>query len=75
MDSQPDLPYEDIVRHASEGEVEHRDKIHELQKTLEKLKDDNQSAWETYGSELCAGDMIGQEKSIEEQIEELRCPK
>ena len=25
-----------------------------------------------YGSELCAGDMIGQEKALEEKIEELR---
>jgi hypothetical protein len=72
MDSDPDMPYEIIKRHASEKEVENNDKINDLVAKLEKTKESNRSAWDTYGSELCAGGMIGEENYIEEQIEELR---
>lgn len=46
--------------------------IEELEKELEKLKESNKSAWDTYGSELCAGDMIGQEKALEKEIQRRR---
>ena len=42
--------------------------IKELEKELEELKESNKSAWDTYGSELCAGDMIGREKALEKEI-------
>jgi len=44
----------------------------ELKKVqLEELKDSNRMAWHTYGSELCAGDMIRQEKELEKEILQL----
>ncbi len=46
--------------------------LSELEKDLEDLKRMNKSAWETYGSELCAGDMIRQENKLEEQIKTLK---
>jgi hypothetical protein len=42
--------------------------IEELEKELIKLKESNKKSWDTYGSELCAGDMIAQEKNIEKEI-------
>jgi len=71
-DSQEDLPYEDIVRHAREIEVENVVLINKLINTLEKTKESNRGAWDMYGSELCAGSMIGEEEKIEKQIEKLR---
>lgn len=46
-------------------------KIEKLKIKLNKLKDDNRSAWDTYGSELCAGEMIREETKIEKEIEDL----
>lgn len=46
-------------------------KLEELKKELEELKESHRSLWDTYGSELCAGDMIGQERYLEKQIKEL----
>ncbi len=71
-DSQEDLPYEDIVRHAREVEVENADLINKLLDTLQKTRESNRSAWDTYGSELCAGAMIKEEETIEKKIEKLR---
>lgn len=71
-DDDPDMPWDAIKRHATEAEVENQDKINDLVDKLEKTKESNRSSWDTYGSELCAGGMIGEENYIEEQIEELR---
>lgn len=71
MDSQPDLPYKKIKRFASEAEAEHHEKVNELIDTLEKMRENHSSDWDTYGSELCAGDMIGKERAIQEQIDKL----
>ena len=46
--------------------------IEELEKELEELRANNKAAWDTYGSELCAGDMIGKERALEERIAELK---
>lgn len=46
--------------------------LKELEKELEDLRESNRGAWEMYGSELCAGDMIGQEKYLEDQIKKLK---
>ena len=43
-----------------------------LEKELEDLRSSHRSLWDTYGSELCAGDMIGQEQAIKEQIKKLK---
>ena len=43
-----------------------------LETALENLRESNRSAWDMYGSELCAGDMIGQEKALEEKIKKLK---
>jgi len=48
------------------------EKIKKLEKELEDLKSFHQSAWDTYGSELCAGDMIRQEEKLEKKIEKLK---
>lgn len=42
--------------------------IEELEKELEELKESNKASWDTYGSELCAGDMIGRERALEKEI-------
>ena len=46
--------------------------IEELEKELEKLKESNKASWDMYGSELCAGDMIGRERALQEKINELK---
>lgn len=46
--------------------------IEELEKELEIIKESNKSAWDTYGSELCAGDMIGRENALEREIQRRR---
>lgn len=46
--------------------------IEELEKELEELKASNMASWEMYGSELCAGDMSGKERALEDKIDELK---
>ena len=43
-----------------------------LESAFEKLKDSHRSLWDTYGSELCAGDMIGEEQALQEKINKLK---
>ena len=38
---------------------------------LRKLEESNRSAWDTYGSELCAGDMSAKEKRLQDEIDLL----
>ena len=42
-----------------------------LKKELEDLRKSNQDSWNTYGSELSAGDMSNREKILEDKIKEL----
>jgi len=49
--------------------------IEELEKELEELKASNKASWDMYGSELCAGDMIGKETAIQKEIEKLKTLK
>ena len=49
--------------------------IEELEKELEDLKASHRSMWDTYGSELCAGDMIRQEEELEKKILKLKTLK
>jgi len=46
--------------------------LEELEKELADLKASNSSQWDTYGSELCAGDMIRQEENLEKEIVKLK---
>ena len=46
--------------------------IEELEKELEELKASNKAAWDMYGSELCAGDMLGKEAAIQKEIKRLK---
>lgn len=46
--------------------------IERLEKELQTEKDLNESAWNTWGSELCAGEMINRERVLEERIEHLK---
>ena len=46
--------------------------IEQLEKELEDLKTSHRSQWDTYGSELCAGDMIRQEEELEKKIANLK---
>ncbi len=50
-------------------------KIEELEKKLLDMRSYHMSIWNEYGSELCAGDMIKQEKEIEDEIKELQSLK
>ena len=43
-----------------------------LEKSLEKMRESNRSSWDTYGSELCAGEMIREERELEEKISKLK---
>ena len=43
----------------------------DLRKKLEEVKQDNKSAWNSYGSELCAGSMFDEEDEIKYQIDKL----
>lgn len=49
--------------------------IEQLEKELEDLKASHRSQWDTYGSELCAGDMIHQEEELEKEILRLKTIK
>ena len=71
-DDDPNMSYEDIVRHATEKEVENHIEINSLLDKLSITKADNKSAWDHYGSELCAGSMINEEEAIENKIKSLR---
>ena len=42
--------------------------IEELEQELVELKEQHKSMWDTYGSELCAGDMIRKEEELENEI-------
>jgi hypothetical protein len=46
--------------------------IEQLEKELADLKAYHKSAWDTYGSELCAGDMIRQEEELKKEILRLK---
>jgi hypothetical protein len=43
-----------------------------LERALEDMKRDHMSQWETYGSELCAGDMNGREEELQKKIKKLK---
>ena len=62
-DDQPELPYQTIKRYATTEEMRHADEINKLQKELNAKKAFNKSGWDTYGSELCAGEMIKRKKN------------
>ena len=47
-------------------------RVEVLEAALEKVRESNRSLWDMYGSELCAGDMIGEERALEEQIKKLK---
>jgi hypothetical protein len=58
------------------GAMNKREKpLEELEKELDELQKHHRSAWEDYGSELCAGDMIAQEERLEKQIAKLKAEK
>lgn len=46
--------------------------IEELEKELADLEESNKSSWDMYGSELCAGDMIGQERTLRKEIQKRK---
>jgi hypothetical protein len=45
--------------------------LDKLKKELSDLQEYNISAWNTYGSELCAGSMNSEERFLEERIRDL----
>ena len=49
--------------------------IDELEKELADLKEHHKTAWDIYGSELCAGDMIAQEENLEKEITKRKTKK
>lgn len=49
-----------------------KEEIKKLEKELKKLEEYNASAWQMYGSELCAGEMIGKENELENKIKKLK---
>jgi hypothetical protein len=46
--------------------------IGKLEKELNYLREYHKSIWDTYGSELSAGDMMAREKELEKQIAALK---
>ena len=71
-DDDADIPFERIKRFASRGEAKNAKEINELVQDLKREKASNLASWNMYGSELCAGDMIGKEEAIKEKMEALR---
>jgi len=71
-DDDMDIPFKRIKRFATRDEAKNAQKINELISELKREKASNRSAWDTYGSELCAGEMINNERAIEDEIESLR---
>ena len=57
------------------GQMKNKKTIEQLEKELEDLKASHRSQWDTYGSELCAGDMIRQEEELEKQIRKAKVEK
>lgn len=47
-------------------------KILELEQQLSELKEMHAAQWYSYGSELCAGDMIEKEEKIKKAITEIK---
>jgi len=47
-------------------------RLEKLEQSLDDLRKSNRSAWNTYGSELCAGGMIAEEKVLEDEIANLK---
>lgn len=53
--------------------VDNKEKtIEELENELSELKKLQESLWNTYGSELCAGEMLRKEKELEDKILKLK---
>ena len=52
-----------------------KNKLKNLEKELKELKRYNHDTWNTYGSELCAGDMIREEEKLEKKINNLKIKK
>ena len=46
--------------------------IEKLEKELAEMQENHKSAWATYGSELCAGEMQEKERVLEERIKALK---
>lgn len=43
-----------------------------LEMELENMRKSHSSQWDTYGSELCAGDMINQEEDLIKKINKIK---
>jgi len=43
-----------------------------LEKELQEMREYHSDIWNTYGSELCSGDMERKEKQLEDKIEKLK---
>jgi hypothetical protein len=71
-DDDADIPFDRIKRFATRAEAKNAKEINELVQELKRVEASNKASWDMYGSELCAGAMIGEEKAIEEKIEKLR---
>jgi hypothetical protein len=67
----PAMPFKIIKRFATRGEAKNAKEINKLVQNLQRLKAQNKDLWMTYGSELCTGDMIGKEETIELKIKML----
>lgn len=46
--------------------------VEQVEKELIDLREYHKSIWNSYGSELCAGDMIAQEEKLEKEIAKLK---
>ena len=45
--------------------------LEELKQELKELEESNKAAWDTWGSELCAGDMERKERILRDKIKEI----
>ena len=52
--------------------IDNEEKIKKLEKTLKEMRKHHRNAWDIYGSELCAGDMMRKEEELEEEIKKLK---
>lgn len=66
MAANPNSSVFDVFKNPKQLEIE------KLEKELVNRKNINRDLWNSYGSELCAGDLLRKEKIIQDKIDELK---
>jgi len=60
------------AKRMTESKMNMEKTVEQLEKELKDLQEYHNSIWQTYGSELCAGEMLHKEKYLQDQINKLK---